>query len=207
MTIKPADLAAVRAVLTGQTSPKAAALNYSSRQKVLLAHAVLVAGGFQQSGPRGEYGELLEEITLRPAALAGPRNEWPKTAWDWYYAQERRLIPASKRLGLHDSESRGGHPVKLVPQPDIVELLDDSELAARGRLLYQRAQANVTARRNHEADQQRRRRAVSQAIKQHPAFGYMFREFSWETDPETLLKLRNVIDELLAKYTPEYVSQ
>ncbi len=206
MDFQPDDLAAVRAVLTGQTTPAHVATNCTTVQKVLLAHAALIAGRYKQPAWKGQYGELLVELAL---AAAQPESGWPQSEHggqitpDWYWDEQWRLIPTSRRLGLHQAD-RAGNYLEVIPAPQIVRLLREPGCRRAAQALYQKAANIVNARRLADQDYRKRTRELLAAAKANPYIDYYLQTV---TTPRELLDIYHALGKLLETYTPEWLNR
>lgn len=211
MDITEADLEAVQAVLTGKVTPVEAATGYSTAQKVLLAHTALAAGNFDQPAWKGQLGEMLSELTI---AAAIPEADWPHgrhgypEAPDWYFYEEFRLVPTSKRLGLHHGD-RAGNYLHVKPADQIRRLLEDEQCRQAALTLFEAAIAKVNARRAAELSYNRRVRQLKAAAKKYPSLTYFLNEQSlfYTNQPAKWAEIHQTLGELLREYFPELLSK
>jgi hypothetical protein len=213
MTIKPGDIEAIRAVLDGALTPAEAARAHSPTQHVLLAHAALVAGGFSRPAWKGQYGELLDELALVPGLPGGKlpqsgflndlRANDPKL-YNWYCDESPRLIPMSRRLGLHRAD-RSGSELGIIPNCDVRDLLVDGRRRLTAVTLYDKAIAEVNARHAYRRDLRHRNREFRAAAGAHPLLGYYFRNYllRYEGDPQQWVDVHAELGRLVRQYFPE----
>src|SRR5687768_3431955 len=151
MSLKATDIKYVRKVLSGEVTLKELASDIP-RRKVVTAVAILYASdcAAELAARRSAFCELLYELTVRPGLEEAdkPRRHETISTWDI----QSKLVPLSRRNGLHSSSDRSGNGVYLPRQPLFEALFrEDESFRVTARELFAAAMATINDRREYAA--------------------------------------------------------
>jgi hypothetical protein len=189
--ISNAEVAAVRAVLSGLVPRAYATQHYTAGEWACLAFTLLIAGDKLRFGWRGQYGKLLDELVIVPGVpVEGfpPGVRVPR----WYYGRERIMVAAQSRGLLVRQGRTSANPV-LVRHPRLVALLEEDEAYATVAASWLCVALEVVDRQ-HAADLKAvaARKRFMKAVGKHRSLEYRLRRPSEVTPEDAREIIRNL---------------
>lgn len=200
MTLDKQDLQFARKVLTGEIGLDQIAKKYTSREGAVIAAVILHAVGEITFVRRLDYEDLLDILCVEPAVRF---DKYGQEDLENYRPGLRfrgdSLFKRTKKLELYTSSGPVGRG-ELTPQPLIDELLQDKNLKAKARQLYDAAlAARQTRQRAYVEYITKARSALNEleSLRPHIEIDSLYR------GPEQLREdLRRAIT-VIDKYFPE----
>jgi hypothetical protein len=212
MSLKVTDIEYVREVLSGEVTLKELASD-TSRRKVVTAVAILYASdsaAAELAARRTAFCELLYELTIRPGLEEAdkPRRHEAISTWDI----QDKLVPLSRRNGLHSSCEQGDSGVYLPQQPLLEALFrEDERFRVTARDLFAAAMATINDRREYAAGVAARTKKVRAALAGtyvNTSLGYYSQTESWsKINAEHVKEAYEVLGEILRLNFPELLEK
>jgi len=205
MALTTAEVDKITRVLQEEISLALVATDFSLRESVLTAAAILWAGGWRNPEYKAEYGELLKALALEPGIpedCFGDLDFFDKPEW---YQQKcaDALIATSRRLRVHKTMNRNGSHIRFFPPDDLRTLAQKPEFRELASRYTSSALRQVHDRRDHQQDYLRRRAALQRALRRDRHLGRQLGgELSCE-DPYILWLIHSTLGRLLDEYVPE----
>lgn len=212
ITIKPADLDAVRAVLAGHKDLAEVAEKYNNRHRLLVALTILWGTG-RTTFRRGEYMKYLEALVIDSGIPAGgwPRDNNNCSIWpDWYNIHPNSLRNLSHTWGTHRTDDN--HVIILSALPPRLEALlkEDSNYRTRAQELYDTANQALAAAKAAVERQQERQAALIQAIRADNRLKDLMsvdQDHAYPINSDNWLERIKAILELVAQHRPDLLEK